>query len=266
MESKFFPEVVKFGKKQYRWYKPHSFRNNFKQKVELNESRDRSKFDEKTFTHFLSIPLYFNSQIRSNYEELKEKILTDSKMNIDPDLFIFPCRIHITLLMLCLNSTSKLKKAISVLQEFEPKLKAIVNDKMTLKINGIESITGNKNEAKVIHGKVFIPEGSGIFNLVDELIKAMLANGLTSLKELTQSHVTIGDKYSIKYHMTILNSTFKAAKNHDKFKTFNASELLDLFENYPFGEHKVNQVDLSKRGEFDKESGFYRAEYKLIIK
>ena len=82
------------------------------------------------------------------------------------------------------------------------------------------------------------------------------------------SHIeydALTDKYSLNYHLTLMNSKFKERLRGKGNYSFNAQKIIERHEKYSLGEVIVDRIELVKRGEYDQHTHFYTTQYQIML-
>lgn len=201
-----------------------------------------------------------------SYEAWRDDILAGHYKGIKPRLFTSERLLHLTLCMLPLENEMEINNAVIALKQVESKVKKLIRqhgDKKRLTLNFPNlGYFGKPNATKVIY--LEIEESTKQFELLrdiaDILIRAMLNNGVIDESEL--SHIYFNPKTNRyendQLHVTLMNSTFA------KQRSFDAREILK-FDKLEVYNVKGTTIELSTRGHYDPESGFYQSAYTIKI-
>ncbi|KAI3633528.1 hypothetical protein MIR68_008475 [Amoeboaphelidium protococcarum] len=194
----------------------------------------------RQWTHFLSIPLNYDSIVESH-----SKLVTQMRSLGVPDNAILPWnRLHLTLAMFDLQDADKLERCKRVLREFQ--LPADIR----IKLQGIHIMKGTMKSAKVVYMDA---------KCCDQSLELMLRDLLT--RYMREGLATRFAFEELKLHMTLIN--VKYADN----RPFDATELMTLHKDFELGEVSINRLQISKmaRNEcslMDKD-GYYAYELRI---
>lgn len=245
----------------------------------MNYDSDEADFDKKNenfvcppslkkevpdeYTHFISIPLCNSSlkdKIFALLLDIKENSLT--KINID-EIAVDLDKLHITLIMLKLPDSNKIRQCIEILQKNETNIQDILYDNQ-LEIKGLNYFGKNVNnshesQARILYAsfennKCFL----SIKKVVDFLTKKFIKEKLILEKDLSSIKI-FKDKEcyeNSQLHLTILKG---------KEKHFDVSQILKNYGGMNFGFIKVDRIELSAKKE-SEESGYYRNLYRIKLK
>jgi len=201
------------------------------------------------FTHFVSVPLN-QINIQRSYGLLKEKMLECE--GVSPRLFAHSQRLHLTILMLNLDSEEKIQKSID---GFNASLKPVTDNYtgLELKIQNLNYIpTKNKEYARVVYIEVGTKKQQDVLRQISNIIITnMLKHKVIDIAQLNHISTTNNQYYPEKLHLTIMNTTYTKSK-----KGILIQPLINKFSDCSLGVAKVNQLHISTRFKF-AEDGFY---------
>ncbi|XP_063290015.1 activating signal cointegrator 1 complex subunit 1 [Pelobates fuscus] len=236
-------------------------------RIELLAETFRKK---QPFTHFLSFPLN-QPEIQERFLQFKEEVLTKCSKDhgIDNTIFQNPAKLHLTIGTIVLLSEKEVKQAFELLdkckEDFLGKLAA--GKPLQVKVAGIEYMNDDPAMVDVLYAKVQMKDGSERLQLVaDRLMQRFIGSGLM-LKEWDR----------VKLHATVMNTLFRKdplAEERNSIssgkpgqrerESFDARNVLKIFDNYYFGDFDLNTVHLSQRFSVD-DSGYYASSGQVTI-
>jgi 2'-5' RNA ligase len=182
--------------------------------------------------------------------------------DIPEKCFLRPEVVHITLLMLPLDSEEKVEKARKVLEAVEPKIKELFASKgldpakgLELEFEGLKSF-GVEDKTRVVYMK--LKETGDAFervrDLIDLLVKECLEQEVLQKQELSHCNY---NKQSARYeleqlHLTIVNASWAGAR------FFPGQKLLEEFGEgkFVFPPIRCESLQISTRFHYE-ENGFY---------
>ena len=96
------------------------------------EFREKSK--KKAYTHFMSLPVFFDTNLTSKYTAWRDEVLAKKyNKTIIPNIFMGPEKLHFTLLMLPLepkeDGTDMVEACKQVLQTIEPTIVEMIKQR-----------------------------------------------------------------------------------------------------------------------------------------
>lgn len=200
------------------------------------------------FTHFLSIS-FATEEIKEKFLKFKNEVLNDQDLpDIDELLFQKPEKLHLTLLMLALHDDQEKLKARECLQN----CRDVIGDDLQVKLAGIESMNNNSSAVNVLYARA---DSERLQDIVNEFAKRFTNEDLVEKAD------------DVKLHVTLMNTNFKerATRKRKRRKGFNASLLLEKYQDYYFGALNVNEIHLSQLNG-KAENGYYLAESVLKLK
>lgn len=129
---------------------------------------------KQNLTHFISIPLSLDSNLKNRFLEFKKQILSDTECSlskgIDESVFQSESRIHITLCVLYCGDSHERKLATKTLQDLNQSFltsfkKKHLKDfqKLKLHIKGLDVMNDDPTEANVLYAKTFEADTFGLF-------------------------------------------------------------------------------------------------------
>ncbi|XP_072280594.1 activating signal cointegrator 1 complex subunit 1 [Pyxicephalus adspersus] len=228
-------------------------------RIELLAETFRKK---QPFTHFLSFALN-QPQIQERFLQFKEEVLAKCSKDrgVEGSIFQNPSKLHLTIGTLVLLNENEVEQACQLLQKCKEEFldKIAAGKPIEVKVSGIEYMNDDPGMVDVLYAKVKMKDGSERLQLIaDRLMQRFLGSGLM-LKEWDR----------VKLHATVMNTLFRRDPLAEERSTvspgkpgqreresFDARNVLKLFENFSFGELDLDTVHLSQRFSTDS-SGYY---------
>ncbi|KAM6265552.1 activating signal cointegrator 1 complex subunit 1 isoform 2-T2 [Porphyrio hochstetteri] len=225
---------------------------------------------KQPFTHFLSFALN-QPAIQEKFLQFKEEVLEKCSKDhgVSSSLFQNPAKLHLTLGTLVLLNDQEIQKARDLLQRCkEDFVDQIAGGKpLTVEVAGVEYMNDDPVMTDVLYAKVHMKDGSDRLQVIaDQLVQRFVASGLM-LKEWDR----------VKLHATVMNTLFRKDPSAEEQSTtmagkssfkeresFNAQNILKLFENFYFGQVQLDTVRLSQRFSSDA-SGYYATSGQLTF-
>ncbi|OTF79611.1 activating signal cointegrator 1 complex subunit 1-like protein, partial [Euroglyphus maynei] len=165
---------------------------------------------KQLLTHFISIPISFEPEIKKRFLDFKTAILSDPKLSItksiDESVFQSEHRLHLTLSILYLGDLYEQKKASKYLENFhqtylEPFLKEHQSPIM-LHVKGIDIMNDDPSEANVLYAKVSEVGQQDLFRqIVNKLYDWFNQSGLQCESDRYDSN----NEWKVKIHCTLMN-------------------------------------------------------------
>lgn len=216
------------------------------------------------FTHFVALALNTKDVI-SKFHEFKEKVLTKCSncQGIDERIFQDPLKLHVTIATLVLMNEHEVKTAQLLLQDCLENIviPRILDRPMMVHVAGLEYMNDDPRKVDVLYGKITMRDGDERLQEIADMIQERFANS-----ELCQDrHSDLG----VKLHATLMNSIFRPSEvkcqrsegrgrgqQQRHREAFDASEVLELFGDFFFGEVHIDSIHIAERGRYG-EDGFY---------
>ncbi|XP_075466890.1 activating signal cointegrator 1 complex subunit 1 [Ascaphus truei] len=236
-------------------------------RIELLAETFRKK---QPFTHFLSFALH-QPEIQEKFLLFKEEVLTKCSKDrgVESTIFQNPAKLHLTIGTLVLLNENEVKKACELLQKCKEDFidKIAAGKPLQLKVAGIEYMNDDPAMVDVLYAKIKMKDGSERLQLLaDRLVQRFVSSGLM-----------LKDWDRVKLHATVMNTLFRRdplAEERSSVspgkpglrerESFDARNVLKLFDNFYFGELDLNRVHLSQRFSADS-SGYYASADQVII-
>ncbi|KAG8552031.1 hypothetical protein GDO81_004382 [Engystomops pustulosus] len=229
-------------------------------RIELLAETFRKK---QPFTHFLSFALNY-PEIQERFLQFKEEVLSKCSKDhgIESSIFQNPAKLHLTIGTLVLLNENEVTQACQLLQsckeEFLDKIAA--GKPMEVEVCGVEYMNDDPAMVDVLYAKVQMKDGSERLQLIaDRLMQRFVSSGLM-----------LKDWDRVKLHATVMNtlfrrdplaeerSTISPGRPGQRRESFDARNVLKLFDKFYFGEINLETVHLSQRFSVDS-SGYYTA-------
>ena len=211
-----------------------------KSSIDMEEVQTpKNKQKKFNSNHFLCIRIN-DERVKKNVIEVQEKILQKDerfKDSVTP-----PERFHMTLAVMQINDDETKTQIIKILEELCPKLRELLmnHESKSVLIKNLGTFRDNK----ILYCKT---EKSKVF---DDFIN-ILRDHLNGIK---------GIMFNDNYHMTIIKPPYKS----ECFSL--SSDLYKEFEDKEFGSIPLNNLNLSRMGEEEKEDdGFYHTIKKIVF-
>lgn len=151
------------------------------------------------------------------------------------DAFISPDKLHLTVCMLKLES----KEAVG---EVASCLNGVFSEAIQISLKGVSIMKGSAKKCQVLYTNV-VPN-KHLQALGKEIVRRLAVKGL------------IYDFRPIKWHATLINSKY----SHQAIYTFDATKIIEAFDNADFGRTTVTSMQLSKLKSIDSNSGYYSSD------
>lgn len=199
-----------------------------KERLEIIIKAPSNATARQKFTHFVSIP-FTAHEMKSNFIRFRDEILADSETyGLDKSLFYKPEKLHLTVVMLSLSDSQDEESALKSLQDCkELIIDQILQGKLlTVAVRGVDVMNEKPTSANIIYGKVISDELQQITNEISKKFP---------------NHETM-QRGHVKLHVTLIN-TSKSKKCRRKF---DATKILENFNNYDFGLITINEIHISQ--------------------
>lgn len=219
-------------------------------------------------THFISIPLACQST-KERFGEFRKLVLEQCAecKGFDETILQTHEKLHLTIGMMALMSDKEIATAAGLLQELKDQIKNLTKNPMRILLEGLDCMNDDPTEVSVLYAKVKLADGSHrLQELVEKIVGVFVSKGVMR-REYDR----------VKLHATVMNTSFRdrleqaraenevpmAFRNeaHKKWKKtfFDARTILEVFDDFKFGEKDLDCIHLSKRGSFGAD-GFYHCE------
>lgn len=208
------------------------------------------------YSHFLSIPLGTPGSFHGAIHDMMTASCDEGK-NIDASIFQRPSRVHFTLLMLRLFTPEDLARARQLLLTIEPWIRTTFRAADRITCKGLCIFHDDPSE---VHVAFLQPVRDECFNklvtLIDRINKTFIEAGLASEKDVAHNE---------KLHATIVNSKWRttAPASVGGRLAFDATDMLRIFGNTPFGSHALRRLDLSILGRGEGVDGYYPSDFAI---
>ncbi|KAK2371380.1 putative eukaryotic LigT [Trifolium repens] len=197
-----------------------------------------------------SVKVNLNSIPFVSYAPKASKPSTSSDLGIDKSIFIKPKTFHLTVLMLKLWNTDRVKKATEVLQSISSKvMEALDNRPLSVRLKGLQCMKGSFAKARVLYTPVEeIGNEARLLRACQVIIDAYVEAGLVLENDAKQT---------LKLHATVMNSRHrKRSKWKRNVDSFDARSIFKQYGSEDWGQYLIREAHLSKRFSFD-ENGYY---------
>ncbi|CAJ2661192.1 unnamed protein product [Trifolium pratense] len=185
-----------------------------------------------------------------SYAPKASKPSASSDLGIDKSIFIKPKTFHLTVLMLKLWNTDRVKTATEVLQSISSKvMEALDNRPLSVRLKGLECMKGSFAKARVLYTPVEeIGNEARLLRACQVIIDAYVEAGLVLENDAKQR---------LKLHATVMNSRHrKRTKWKRNVDSFDARSIFKQYGSEDWGQYLIREAHLSKRFSFD-ENGYY---------
>ncbi|XP_075589808.1 activating signal cointegrator 1 complex subunit 1 isoform X2 [Dermatophagoides farinae] len=233
---------------------------------------------KQSLTHFISIPLSFEPNIKKSFINFKTAILSDPKLSItksiDESVFQSEHRLHLTLRILYLGDLYEQKKAMKYLENFyQSYLKSFLAEyqPIMLHMKGIDIMNDDPSAANVLYAKVFEIGQQDLFRqIVNKLYDWFSQSGL----ECESDRYECNNEWKVKIHCTLMNTRYRNKNNDDDDDDYgsndkttignrnerklqskmNVNAILEQFGDYDFGLVHMNEIHLSTLDFYDEQN------------
>ncbi|KAG6546122.1 hypothetical protein Mapa_012156 [Marchantia paleacea] len=180
------------------------------------------------------------------------KTAAPKKSGIDKSIFVKPRTFHLTVLMLKLWNEERVEAAADVLEKTMASVhEALEGRPVVLDIKGVETMKGKPEKAHVLFARVEdSAEKTRLMQACQVLIDAYVESGLVMEKDIGQT---------LKLHATLMNTTHRTVKKNLRFGKripFDATEILEQYGQWKWGEFGIQEAHLSQRFVYG-ENGYY---------
>lgn len=233
---------------------------------------------KQNFSHFLSIPLSFDTNFKAKFNEFKNLILSDPKCSkakcIDESVFQSSDRLHLTVKILYIGDSYERKFAIKHLESFQEKflqkilLDNNINEPIILHIKGLDIMNDDPSEANVLYAKI---TEIGDRNLFKQIINKLYDWFTETNLVCEMDRYVNGDEWKVKIHATLMNTRYRmkdqenGKQRHSKVHKMDVTNILNKYSDYDFGHIQLNQIHISTRSCLDKENNYYLPLAKIIF-
>ena len=217
-------------------------------------------------THFVSIPLIMDV-VKMNFNEFCDDIVKDYGFN--RKIFQNPDRLHLTICLLLLNDANEIREACDELKKCQEEIIAplLQGKPLNVHMEGLEYMNDDPSCVNVLYGELKPSDGSDkLQSLADSIVERFKKRGLL---HSGQGPSSVAEK--VKIHATLMNSIFAQTPDDvsvssqqrrapDRRTAFNASKVLTAYGSFDFGTFDLEEIHISKRGEYSVENGYYKPE------
>ncbi|KAL2608445.1 hypothetical protein R1flu_027018 [Riccia fluitans] len=178
--------------------------------------------------------------------------MTPHKSGIDKSIFVKPRTFHLTVLMLKLWNEERVQQAAEVLKKTQAAVHEILEGRpVSLEFRGVETMRGKPDKAHVLYARVEdSTEKTRLLQACRVLIDAYVESGLVMETDIGQG---------LKLHATLMNTTHRTVRKNNRFGKripFNATEILEQYDEWRWGEFGIQEAHLSQRFVYG-ENGYY---------
>jgi hypothetical protein len=187
----------------------------------------------------------------TDYKELCKKLISQNPKNFNEGLLQKPTKLHCSVIQLELNEDEDLiKKVILVLDNIQEEIKKISEGNLTFNFEKFD-VMDSIEKTRVVYAKMYEDENfKKLNNIIDLIIRSLIKEGIINGDKNSLSKFYINydnDFYSIKLHLTLLNTTFlnKILKKEKKkiVKNFDSTEIMSFFNGEKLSSCKLNKID-----------------------
>lgn len=212
----------------------------------------------QALTHFISIPVNQPSFI-NGFMNFKNEVLQKfgKDRGIRESIFQIPERLHLTIGVLVLSDESERNEASAVLQDCKDVvIRPLLQDnKLRVIMSGVEYMNDDPSEVDVLYGKV------SCYN--DEYLLQDIVDGINTY--FSKKGLLEKERDRVKLHATLMNTKFGNEDVSDRRKeTFDATNIIQHFRDFYFGEDIVSTIELSLMYSSSK-TGYYQATSSISI-
>lgn len=200
--------------------------------------------------HFIMIP-FEEENFLSNYKELCNKLISENPKNFNKGLLQKPTKLHFSVIQLELNEDEELiKRVISVLDNIQEEIKNISEGNLTFNFEKFD-VMDSIEKTRVVYAKMYEDENfKKLNNIIDLVIRSLINEGIIKddKNSLDKYYINYSNGfYSIKLHLTLLNTTFlnKILKKEKKknIKNFDSTEIMNFFNGEKMNSCQLNKID-----------------------
>lgn len=238
-----------------------------KAQIELLCEREEPKLE---YTHFLSIPLSYDTKFRQQVDRFREDVVLQRFPGIDASIFMPARRMHFTVCMLKLHSHAQISEMKEVLIGLSKRI-AETRDfarGLAAHLAGLHIM----NDDPTSTGLIFTTDRShalqhSMNNIADMIFETLQARNLASFQNLMSQRLLSSDgKHAeVKLHATLMNTKYsKTERSRGDRETFDASALMERFSQVDFGTVQLRELQLSCLDEMG-DDGYYRSLHKVPL-
>lgn len=221
-----------------------------------NDIANFCRFHEKTlnhsYTHFISLPLYCDSRVVKEAEELQRDahdLVSLTRKKFDGPLshaFMDLKRLHLTVCMLTIMSREDLEKAKKIIKEYHKDLNTI-----SVSLKGLDVLKGTPESCRVLVAN--IDNCNSLSEKFTKLTKSLLSAHLSDCLP------------PIRWHMTLINGKYYDQHYHTNGCTFDVRKLLR--KTTAFSRPILAQIgELHLSSLHEHNEGYYHADLKVVVK
>ncbi|KAF8765064.1 Activating signal cointegrator 1 complex like protein [Argiope bruennichi] len=209
------------------------------------------------YTHFISIPMN-DENIIEKYLKFKDDVLRTCRgsTGISEQIFISPAELHLTIVMLTLLTKREKEEAAAILQKTRNEILQLLDRKpLQIEIKGVEYMNDEPEEVRILYGKVQEKENNNCLQIIANKLADTFSMSPLGRKEASD------DPNNVKLHVTLMRGK-PGVKGYRE--PFDASQILEKYANYSFGQTTVSQIHVSIRFTSGKDS-YYKPFYVLEL-
>lgn len=214
----------------------------------------------EVFTHFISLPLAIHPELKQMVETFRNSVLgnnndrkplkflsTLDEMGIEKSMFISPNSLHLTVVMLKLESKEAVDAAQDILKSVSASVRhALDNRPVFIRLKGLDCMNGSLDKTRVLYAPVEEVGGDGrLLRACNIIIDAFVNVGFAGKDA----------KSRLKLHVTMMNATYRRDKS--KGMTFDGREIHKEFGRTDWGEYLIREAQISKRFWYDANGYFH---------
>jgi hypothetical protein len=187
----------------------------------------------------------------TDYKELCKKLISQNPKNFNEGLLQKPTKLHCSVIQLELNEDQDLiNKVILVLDNIQDEIKKISEGNLTFNFEKFD-VMDSIEKTRVVYAKMYEDENfKKLNNIIDLIIRSLIKEGVINGDKSSLNKFYINydnDFYSIKLHLTLLNTTFlnKILKKEKKkiVKNFDSTQIMNFFNGEKLCSCKLNKID-----------------------
>eukprot|EP01027_Heterolobosea_sp_BB2_P010969 GEZU01016013.1.p1 GENE.GEZU01016013.1~~GEZU01016013.1.p1 ORF type:complete len:211 (+),score=32.07 GEZU01016013.1:111-743(+) len=199
-------------------------------------------------------------------QQLQDRILqiAGSESGLDPSLFIKPSKVHLTVLMLRIDSAETMQKIIELLDnEVRNKINEMFTTQDQLTLKNLNIMNSNAYEAHVLYAEVEESETRrSIIEFIEYINDLFTRSGISTTRDVIQNS---------NLHATIVNSKYRRSNggvdnNNAKRIAFDATTILSTLGHAEIGTCSLRTLELSAlKKPVDPRTGYYHCEYRIAF-
>lgn len=209
------------------------------------------------YTHFISIPMNDES-IQKKFLSFKKDVLTNCRgfMGVNEDIFVSPAQLHLTIAMLTLMTKREKESAAAMLQKFKENIVQLLDGKpLRIEIKGVEYMNDEPESVTVLYGKVRETDSDNCLQIIANQLSKIFAESPLGMKAVSN------DPDNVKLHVTLMKAKTGVRGYRE---TFDASQILEKYADYTFGQTTVKEIHISIRFTSER-NAYYKPFYVLEL-